>query len=65
MLPRIDIIYQPTEAAKIVFDYEIYDTESGELMVTGRSVQVFMDKNYQLVWDLPDFYAEWKRHWNM
>ena len=65
MHPRIDIIYRPTEAAKIVFDYEIYDTESGDLMASGRSIQVFMDMNYQLVWTNPDFYQEWKRMWNL
>ena len=50
MHPRIDIIYRPTEAAKIVFDYEIHDPETDELMASGQSVQVFMDMNYQLVW---------------
>ena len=65
MQPRIDIIYRPTEAAKIVFDYEIYDNRTNELMATGHSVQVFMDKDYQLVWTNPDFYMEWKRKWNL
>lgn len=65
MHPRIDIIYRLTEVAKIVFDYEIYDTASGDLMATGRSVQVFMDMNYQLVWTNPDFYQEWKRMWKL
>ncbi len=65
MHPRIDIIYRLTEAAKILFDYEIYDNDSGELMATGRSVQVFMDMNYQLVWSNPDFYQEWKRMWHL
>ena len=65
MHPRIDIIYRLTEAAKIVFDYEIYDNDSGELMATGRSIQVFMDMDYQLVWSNPDFYQEWKRMWNL
>ena len=60
MTPRIDIIYRPTAAAKIVFDYEIYDTEDNSLIATGSSVQVFMDLNYQLVWDNPSFYQEWK-----
>lgn len=65
MKPRVDIKYIPTEAAKIVFDYEIYDTVNEELIATGRSVQVFMDKNYQLVWDNPDFYLEWKDKWKV
>ena len=43
MTPRIDIIYRPTEAAKIVFDYEIHDIEDDSLIATGSSVQVFMD----------------------
>lgn len=63
MRPRIDIIYRPTEAAKVVFDYEIYDPIDESLLATGHSVQVFMDTNYQLVWDNPEFYLEWKRRW--
>ncbi len=65
MRPRIDIIYRPTEAAKVVFDYEIYDTASGELMATAHTVQVFMDRNYQLVWFSPDFYEQWKSRWGV
>lgn len=61
MVPRINIVYKPTEAAKIVFDYEIRDPEDDSLLATGHSVQVFMDLNYQLVWDNPPFYQEWKR----
>ena len=65
MVPRIDIYYRPTAAAKIVFDYEIHDDVTDELLATGRSVQVFMDHQYQLVWDNPDFYCQWKRRWNV
>ena len=65
MKPRIDIIYRPTEAAKIVFDYEIYDTEDESLIATGHSVQVFMDMKYNLVWENPEFYLEWKRKYDI
>ena len=65
MHPRVEIFYRPTEAAKIIFDYKIYDTIDNELLATGSSVQVFLDKNYQLVWTNPDFYEEWKRKWGM
>ena len=65
MRPRRDIIYRPTEAAKIVFDYEIHDSVSNELMAEGRTVQVFMDLNYQLVWYNPDFFVEWKKKWGV
>ena len=63
MTPRIHIIYRPTEAAKIVFDYEIHDSCDNSLIATGHSVQVFMDTQYNLVWDNPKFYSDWKRHW--
>lgn len=65
MRPRVDIIYRPTEAAKIEFDYEIHDTENDEILATGHSLQVFMDLNYQLMWDNPDFYNEWKKRWDV
>jgi acyl-CoA thioester hydrolase len=58
---RVDISFRNTEAAKIIFDYEIYDLEDGSLIATGYSVQVFLDKQYQLVWNNPPFYEEWKR----
>lgn len=66
MKPEITITYCPTEAAKIVFDYEIRDTATGEVYVTGHSVQVFMDKtNYQMVLYSPHFYEEWKKKWEV
>ena len=63
MKPEITITYKPTDAAKIVFDYEIKNPETGDVLATGHSVQVFMDLNYQLVWINPDFYEEWKKRW--
>lgn len=60
---RVEITYRPTDAAKIIFDYEIYDTQENQLRAVGRSVQVFMDKDYQLCWTNPRFYEDWKRKW--
>ena len=65
MRPRIDIIYRPTVAAKVVFDYEIHDTADESLLATAHSVQVFMDLNYQLVLYSPKFYEEWQQRWNV
>lgn len=65
MEPVVTIIYRPTDAAKIVFDYEITDPKDGEVLATGHSVQVFMDMDYQLVWANPEFYENWKRKWNV
>lgn len=63
MKPSITIHYRPTDAAKIVFDYEINNPEDGSLLATGRSVQVFMDLQYNLVLLNPEFYEEWKKKW--
>ena len=63
MKPIVKITYVPTESAKIIFDYEIIDEVEGSVIATGRSVQVFMDKEYQLVWENPEFYKEWKERW--
>ena len=65
MKPRIDIIYKPTVAAKIEFDYEIVDSEDDSLLATGHSLQVFMNMDYELVWANPDFYLEWKKKWGV
>ncbi len=63
MRPRIRITYRPTEAAKLIFDYEIYNPEDGSVLATGSSTQVFMDLNYKLVLYNPPFYEEWKKRW--
>lgn len=65
MQPIIVITYVPTESAKIIFKYEIIDERDGTVLATGKSVQVFMDKNYQLVWENPEFYQNWKKKWEV
>lgn len=63
MQPEITITYRFTEAAKIIFEYEIRDADSHEIMATATSVQVFMDLNYELMWMNPPFYEDWKNKW--
>lgn len=62
MKPVITIDYLPTDSAKIIFEYTIHDSENGATIATGRSVQVFMDMNYELVLCNPSFYEEWKKN---
>lgn len=61
MRPVIRIEYVPTDAAKLIFDYKLYDRESGDVFLTARTVQVFMDRDYKLMWFSPDFYTQWKQ----
>lgn len=59
---RVVATYRPTDSAKIVFDYKIFDLETGNLAATGYSVQVFVDLQKQLVLQSPDFYEVWKKN---
>ena len=61
--PTIIIEYIPTESAKITFEYTIINEQDGSIIATGRSIQVFMDKEYKLVWENPEFYSKWKEKW--
>ena len=60
MHPSIRITYIPSAAAKIIFEYEIFNPADGKTIATGRSVQVFMNRDYTLVWDAPEFYRQWR-----
>lgn len=63
--PVVRITYVPTSAAKVIFDYEIFDPKDGTVFATARSVQVFMSPDGQLLWFCPDFYKEWKAKYDL
>jgi len=58
---RVDITYHNSQAAKIVFNYEIRLIEDNSLVTTGTSTQVFLDMGLNLMWINPPFYEEWKK----
>jgi acyl-CoA thioester hydrolase len=49
------------DAAKIVFHYNLYRKSDGELVATGKSVQVFLDRKGELLLTVPDYILDWKR----
>ncbi|MEZ5198914.1 MAG: acyl-CoA thioesterase [Bacteroidales bacterium] len=57
----IETHFENTDAAKIIFDYKVYKMNSEELVATGRSVQVFLTTDGELILTNPDFFIEWKR----
>lgn len=61
MKPVVRITYLPTDAAKIIFDYEMVNPADGEVFLKATSVQVFMDRDYNLLWEAPAFYLDWKK----
>jgi acyl-CoA thioester hydrolase len=50
-----------TEAAKIIFEYKVFKKGDESPVATGRSVQVFLSTNGELILTNPDFYIEWKK----
>jgi acyl-CoA thioester hydrolase len=56
----VETKYINSPAAKIQFEYRIFLPGDESIICTGSSTQVFLDKNYQLVWFMPGFYEEWK-----
>ncbi|MBL0741278.1 acyl-CoA thioesterase [Chryseolinea lacunae] len=57
----VETIYMPTRAAKLHFDYRIYDAETRSLVATGSSTQVFVDaKSFELQFTIPAFFEAWK-----
>jgi acyl-CoA thioester hydrolase len=59
---RVEIEFIPTEAAKMVFKYLLFNVASGELVATGSSVQVFLDKEESVLQlSTPPFFEDWKR----
>lgn len=58
----VETIYLPCEAAKLQFNYRLYNAETNELVATGSSVQVFLDKeNSILQLNNPPFFENWKK----
>jgi acyl-CoA thioester hydrolase len=61
---RLETTYHDTPAAKLLFQYTMYDINSHEVIATGSSVQVFTNREtLELMLTIPPFMEEWKRKW--
>jgi len=61
---RVETVYHDTPAAKLLFDYKVYDAEKNELVATGSSMQVFMQRDtMELMLTVPEFMVQWKKKW--
>lgn len=57
----VETTYIPLEAAKLKFEYKLYNADNDELVATGSSVQVFLDREHSLLQlTNPSFFEEWK-----
>ena len=51
----------PNEAAKIIFEYQIFNVTLNTLAATGRTTQLYMDaKTRELHLVVPQFFSEWR-----
>ena len=58
----IESRFLPCEAAKLIFEYTLFNVKTNELVAKGSSLQVFLDKetsSLQLI--NPPFFHEWKK----
>jgi acyl-CoA thioester hydrolase len=53
-------------AAKLKFEYRIFESTGRVLVATGWSLQVFVDaKTFALQLTMPSFFEAWKKKWNL
>jgi len=57
----IETHFQDSPAAKVHFDYRIFNADTSELVASGTTVQVFLDiESRELLLNTPAFFANWK-----
>ncbi len=58
----VETIYQPCEAAKLKFEYRLFNAATNQLVATGTSVQVFLSKETSVLQlTNPPFFEAWKK----
>lgn len=57
----VEVRYSPCEAAKLIFEYTIRKSATGEVSVTGSSTQVFIDTDFKLLLYCPPFVERWRK----
>jgi len=57
----IETTWVPCDAAKIILDYRVLRASGGQVVLTARSIQVFLNEAGDLELNNPAFYQEWKR----
>lgn len=61
----IETRYVDSDAVKLTYEFSIYRKEGHELVTTGTSVQVLLDREGELVLVMPGFLSEWKKKWGL
>jgi len=59
------IIYVPSRAAKMVFEYLITRKSDNAVIIEAETSQLFVTREGVFEVSTPGFYAEWKKRWNI
>ncbi|HKZ38660.1 MAG TPA: acyl-CoA thioesterase [Chryseolinea sp.] len=61
----VETSYMNMRAAKLKFNYRIFDNQDGTEVASGSSLQVFVDaKTFELQLTVPDFFEAWRKKKN-
>ena len=59
----VETKFVPCEAAKMKFTYRLFNAVTNELVATGSSMQVFLDKEDSILQlNNPPFFEDWKKN---
>ena len=62
----VETTFVNSAAAKLKFDYKIYESKNRTLVATGSSLQVFVNaKTFSLELTMPEFFEKWKKKWSL
>ena len=57
----IETEFVDSPAAKIIYEYRIYNKSNNQLVATGKTIQVFTSLKQELILNSPEFFNEWKK----
>ena len=63
---RVETTFISSPAAKMRFEYKIYEVGKESLVASGYTIQVFVDiKTFDLHMTTPAFFEAWKNKWSL
>ncbi|HNW70954.1 MAG TPA: acyl-CoA thioesterase [Bacteroidales bacterium] len=54
-----------TEAAKVIFEFILFNETTKEVYATGESTQIFLNEKNELMLTSPEFFMDWKKKWGL
>lgn len=62
----VETTFVNSKAAKLKFDYKMYESKTRNLVAVGSSLQVFVNaRTFELELTMPQFVEEWKKKWKL